>query len=205
LKSKRIKLGKIGVGIKNIWWKYEVRSTKYQVLSIHRGGKSNRAQTIPLRPPRQAGLPAAGRALRHCEKTKSIWRAKPPRRKEGVFFLFRQPACGRWTSTSLRPPRRAGLFVIARRQKVFGAQSRQGAKKGCFSFSVSLPVVGGPVFLCVSAPLRDKKKRIRRGGKSYRAHYYFFAPSAAGRPLRLCEKKSMNPPPAILRDRYTPL
>jgi hypothetical protein len=40
-----------------------------------------------------------------------------------------------------------------------GAQSREGAKKGCFSFSFSLPVVGGPVFLCGLAPLREEKRK----------------------------------------------
>ena len=48
-----------------------------------------------------------------------------------------------------------------------GAQSREGpsnsaglaAKKGCFSFSFSLPVVGGPVFLCGLASLREERKK----------------------------------------------
>jgi hypothetical protein len=69
---------------------------------------------------------------------------------------------------SLRPARRGGPLREKKKKEsteadCLGAQSREGAKKGYFTFSVSLPQVGGPEFLCVSAPLREKK-RIHRGG-----------------------------------------
>jgi hypothetical protein len=68
------------------------------------------------------------------------------------------------TTISLRQPAAEG-FARRKKNKSSAAadrlQSREGAKKGYFSFSVSLPAVGRPQFLCahlggqVSAPLRE--------------------------------------------------
>jgi hypothetical protein len=59
------------------------------------------------------------------------------------------------------------LRLCEKKRKKNSSQSRECAKKGYFFFSVSLPVVGGPVFLCGSASLREKKEKnkSRKVGK----------------------------------------
>ena len=112
---------------KHFWGKYQVARgcTKYKVLST----KKQEPRALPaegrqeIRPIADRNWPQflcahlGGQVFASLREQKRISLAKQGRRKEGVFFLFRQPACGRSTTISLRPTRRAGLCAFARKKR----------------------------------------------------------------------------------------